>query len=282
MRVLVTGGSGRLGRVVIADLVAHGHEAVNADRVPPVQSAPGVRYIETNLGDVGQVAGAMRGCDAVIHLGAIPSPYRHADEYVFTNNTQATFSVLQAASLLGVKKAAFASSVSAYGMAWAPVHFSPAYAPIDEAMPMRNFDAYGLSKEVDEETGRMFNRRDGMQVAALRFHWVALPEELATLPPEGIEVPGNKPGNLWGYVDVRDAASACRLAVETSGFGFEAFNIAAADSLSTTPIETLILTYLPGTEIRAEMPGITGGFVIEKAAKLLGWRPRFSWRDHQK
>jgi nucleoside-diphosphate-sugar epimerase len=282
MRVLVTGGSGRLGRVVIADLVAHGHEAVNADRVPPAQSPPGVRYIETNLGDVGQVAGAMHGCDAVIHLGAIPSPYRHADEYVFTNNTQATFAVLQAASLLGVKKAAFASSVSAYGMAWAPVHFGPAYAPIDEALPMRNFDAYGLSKEVDEETGRMFNRRDGMQVAALRFHWVALPEELATLPPAGIDVPGNKPGNLWGYVDVRDAASACRLAVEASGFGFEAFNIIAADSLSTTPTEDLIRAYLPETEIRAEMPGTTGGFVIEKAARLLGWTPRFSWRDHQK
>lgn len=281
MRVLVTGGSGRLGRVVIADLVANGHEAVNADQAPPSQPTPGVRFIFTNLGDVGQVAGALHGCDAVIHLGAIPSPYRHADEYVFTNNTQATFSVLQAASLLGIKKAAFASSVSAYGMAWAPVHFGPAYAPVDEAMPMRNHDAYGLSKEVDEETGRMFNRRDGMQVAALRFHWVALPEELASLPPEGVTVPGDKPGNLWGYVDVRDAARACRLAIEATGFGFEAFNIVASDSLSALPTEEIIRRHLPATEIRSAIPGTSGGFVIEKAARLLGWTPQYSWRDRR-
>lgn len=279
MRVLVTGGSGRLGRMVIADLLANGHEAVNADQVAPHQPTPGVRFVYTDLGDVGQVAGALHGCDAVIHLGAIPSPYRHADEFVFANNTQATFSVLQAASLLGIKKAAFASSVSAYGMAWAPVHFGPAYAPIDEAMPMRNHDAYGLSKEVDEETGRMFNRRDGMQIAALRFHWVALPEELAALPPEGIAVPGDKPGNLWGYVDVRDAASACRLAIEATGFSFEAFNIVAADSLSGRPTAEIIRQYLPDTEIHAEIPGTAGGFVIEKAARLLGWTPRYSWRD---
>jgi nucleoside-diphosphate-sugar epimerase len=265
--------------MVIADLVANGHEAVNADQVAPAQPTPGVRFIYTNLGDVGQVAGALHGCDAVIHLGAIPSPYRHADEFVFANNTQATFSVLQAASLLGIKKAAFASSVSAYGMAWAPAHFGPAYAPIDEAMPMRNHDAYGLSKEVDEETGRMFNRRDGMQVAALRFHWVALPEELASLPPEGVTIPGDKPGNLWGYVDVRDAASACRLAIEASGFGFEAFNIIAADSLSAVPTEELIRRHLPDTEIRSAIPGTSGGFVIEKAARLLGWTPKYSWRD---
>ena len=79
MRVLVTGGSGRLGQFTIAELLNHGHEAVNADRVAPTnprapKAAREVRYIQTDLSDVGQVAGAMTGCDAVIHLGAIPLP----------------------------------------------------------------------------------------------------------------------------------------------------------------------------------------------------------------
>jgi nucleoside-diphosphate-sugar epimerase len=100
------------------------------------------------------------------------------------------------------------------------------------------------------------------------------------MPPEGVDLPGNKPGNLWGYVDVRDAAAACRLAVEANGFGFEAFNIVAADSLSARPTEEIIREYLPDTEIRAPIPGTTGGFVIEKAARLLGWMPKHSWRDH--
>ena len=114
MRVLVTGGSGRLGQFAIRDLLAHGHDVVNADRRRAAgEGAPAARFVETDLGDVGQVAGAMAGCDAVVHLGAIPAPYGHADEVVFGNNTRATFAVLQAASLLGVRRAAIASSVSA-------------------------------------------------------------------------------------------------------------------------------------------------------------------------
>jgi nucleoside-diphosphate-sugar epimerase len=173
-RILVTGGSGRLGTAVIADLLAHGYEVAGADRVrPPGGAVHDIPVVETDLGDVGQVAGAMHGCDAVIHLGAIPAPYGHADEVVFVNNTGATFAVLQAASLLGIRRAAIASSGSAYGTAWARHRFAPTYAPIDEALPMLNHDAYGLSKEVDERTARMFCRRDGMSIAALRFHWIA-------------------------------------------------------------------------------------------------------------
>src|SRR3954465_9838188 len=115
MRVLVTGGSGRVGQWAIAELLRHGHEVINADRVAPSAGrAPAeareVRYIETDLTDVGQVCGALAGCDGLVHLGAIPSPYRHADEVVFMNNVGATFAALQVASLLGVKKAVIASS----------------------------------------------------------------------------------------------------------------------------------------------------------------------------
>jgi len=60
--------------------------------------------VQTNHHNVGEVAGAMRECDTIIHLAAIPNPYGHADEVVFDNNTQATFAVLQAALLLRIKK----------------------------------------------------------------------------------------------------------------------------------------------------------------------------------
>ena len=167
MRILVTGGSGRVGQFAIAELLEHGHEVINADRVEPTNPrapkiAREVRFIETDLADVGQVAGALAGCDGVIHLGAIPSPYRHADEHVFGNNVMSTFATLQAASLLGVKRAVIASSISAYGTAYAPTPFPPRYAPVDEGHPLLNHDPYGLSKEVDERTAEMFHRRSGM------------------------------------------------------------------------------------------------------------------------
>jgi nucleoside-diphosphate-sugar epimerase len=278
MRVLVTGGSGRLGRAAIADLLAHGHEVVNADRRPPTNGeGESARFVETDLTDVGQVAGALRGCEAVVHLGAIPAPYGHPDEVVFGNNTRATFAVLQAASLLGVGRAAIASSVSAYGTAYAPKSFDPRYAPLDEAHPLLVQDPYGLSKEVDERTAEMVHRRTGMSVAALRFHWVALPEELAGLAPDGLADPAPLARLLWGYVDVRDAAAACRLAVERD-VGFAAFNVTAGDTLCAEPTEELIRRHLPETELRVPIPGTATGFSIERARSVLGWQPRHSWR----
>jgi nucleoside-diphosphate-sugar epimerase len=286
MRILVTGGSGRVGQFAIADLLEHGHEVINADRVPPTnprapQSAREVRYIETDLSDVGQVAGALAGCDGVIHLGAIPSPYRHADEHVFRNNVISTFATLQAASLLGVKRAVIASSISAYGTAYAPVPFAPRYAPADESHPLLNHDPYGLSKEVDERTAEMFHRRAGMQVAALRFHWVAYADEIA----ERAEQLRDNPRLddwwrlFWGYVEIHDAAAACRLAIEADGLGFEAFNVTAPDTLSSVPTEELLKTQTPEVEIREPIEGFGSAFSIEKARRLLGYDPKRSWRS---
>ncbi len=216
-----------------ADLIAHGYDVDqrrSGARSGRTRRGRG-RFITTDLTDVGQVAGALHGCDAVIHLGAIPSPYGHPDEHVFRNNTQSTFAVLHAASLLGIRRAAIASSVSAYGMAWTNKPFGPLYAPLDEEHPLLVHDPYGLSKEVDERTAAMIHRRTGMTIACLRFHWIALPEELAGASPEGVADPSGQKDNLWGYVDVRDAAAACRLAIEADFSGSEAFNVVAADTL---------------------------------------------------
>ena len=281
MRVLVTGGSGRLGEAVVRDLLAHGHAPANADRCPPRAEAAGLApWRETDLGDVGQVAGALAGCAAVVHLGAIPAPYGHADEVVFANNTRATFAVLQAASLLGVRKAVIASSLSALGTAWAPQPFAPAYAPVDEDHPLLVRDAYGLSKEVDERTAEMVHRRTGMAVAALRFHWVAREEEARAKAAElSVDPEADDWWRLlWGYVDVRDAAAACRLGIEAEGLGFAAFNVTAADTLSDVPTEELIRRFAPSTELRRVIPGTDTAFSLDKARRLLGYEPKHSWR----
>ena len=283
MRVLVTGGSGHLGQFVIRDLVDHGHEAINADRRPPAPDgpagAPPIRFVATDLGDVGQVAGAMTGCDALVHLAAIPAPWGHPDEVVFGGNTRATFAALQAASLLGVRRAVIASSISALGMAWAEERFFPLYAPVDEGHPMLGRDPYALSKEVDERTAEMFVRRAGMTVFAYRFHWVTLPGEPAGVAEEIREQPEGWAHQLWGYVDVRDAATAVRLGLESERTGFEPFNIIAADTLASQPTEELIRRYCPGTELRQPIGGTQTAWSIEKATWLLGYTPAHSWRD---
>jgi nucleoside-diphosphate-sugar epimerase len=127
----------------------------------------------------------------------------------------------------------------------------------------------------------MFHRQTGTAVAALRFHWVALVEEAAARAEELRSDPAADDWwrLLWGYVDIRDAAAACRLALAADGIGFEAFNIVAADTLSDTPTEDLIRTHAPQVEIRSAIPGTASAFSVEKARRMLGWEPRYSWRE---
>ncbi len=279
MKVLVSGGSGRLGQLAIAELLDHGYEVINADRRRGPADGPASKFVETDLSDVGQVASLLKDCDAVVHLGAIPAPWSHADEVVFTNNVNATYAVLQAAWIAGIQKVVFASSASAYGMAWSRASRPPLYVPVDEAHPFLVAEPYGLSKEVDERIAEMFHRRGGMQIIGLRFHQVVLPSEYATMDPSGGVDPAGNPNNLWAYTDGRDAAASIRLSLEVDGLGFEAFNIIAADTFRIEPTETLLDTWLPDVERRAPLPGNTSLFTIDKAARLLGWTPQHSWQE---
>jgi len=277
-RVLVTGASGRLGHALVVELVAHDYEVVAADRRPSPLKRSEVRFVEIELGDVGQVAAAMAGSHAVIHLGAIPGPNRHADEVVFGNNTRATFAVLQSARLLGVRRAVIASSISALGPSFSPEPTTPLYAPVDEDHPLLGADPYALSKEVDERTAAMFHRRAGMAVAALRFAWISTPDEVGEAAARTRRNPAGSSRTLWSYVDIQDAAAAARLALEAAGLAFEVFNVTAADTLSDIPTEELIREFAPSVEIRQPIAGCASAYSIEKARRMIGYDPAHSWR----
>jgi nucleoside-diphosphate-sugar epimerase len=282
MRVLVTGGNGRLGRWVGRELRDHGHDVVGVDRHLPSAREPGIHHRQVELSDLGQVVGASIGSGALIHLAAIPAPYSHPDEVVFLNNVGATYNALQAAMTVGIKRAIIASSVSAYGMAWARPTFPPLYAPLDEDHPFLSRDPYALSKEVDERTGEMFARRCGMTVLAYRLHWIAGPGEASRRANDPGFTPEQDATNLWGYVDVRDAARAFRLGLEADVTGFTAFNITANDTLRTEPTEELLRTLLPTTELRSPLPGNASAWCTIRARELLGFVPTHSWRDEVK
>ena len=137
--------------------------------------------------------------------------------------------------------------------------------PIDEHHPMINFDPYGLSKEVDERTAAVMARRFSMSVAALRFHWIATrDQQLAGIARQrrGPRDRADELRSTWGYVDLRDAASACRLAIEAAAdrpYGFVPMNIVAADSLVETPSTDLLAEHAPEIEVRAHARSHPGG-----------------------
>ena len=279
-RIAVTGAAGGLGRPVVADLVGHGYGVVAVDRVPG--EVHGVTVAPWDGRDVAGLAEAIDGCDGLVHLAAIPQAWSEPDEVVFGNNTMATFAALQAAAQVGVRRAAIASSGSAYGIAFSkkPIRFS--YVPVDEDHPMRNHDPYGLSKEVDERTAAMFCRRFDMSVAALRFHWICnadLQRERvgSSSPHADAEL-----RNLWGYVDFRDAARACRLALEAAArrpYGFQPMNIVAADALIERPLAEVLAEHAPDIEIRRPLGPTDGAYAIDRAREVIGWVPEHSWRQ---
>lgn len=278
--VLVTGACGRLGQVVVDELASHGVEVVAVDRTPSPTMTAAARFHQLDGRDADGLVEAMRGCVGLVHLAAIPYPVPDRDVEVFTNNTQATFVALHAASTVGVTRAVIASSVSGYGMAWSPEPTRFDHVPVDEGHPMRNADPYGLSKEVDERTATMVSRRTGMSIAALRFHWIASAEEIARAVDDLGEIADQLRG-LWGYVELHDAARACRLALaaaERRPYDFQPLNVTAADSLSRVPLGDLLAEHAPDIEIRSPLGPTTGGFAIDRARDVIGWEPQHTWR----
>jgi len=274
-KVLVTGGTGKAGPWVVADLLEHGYEVINVDLRPSSQA----HTYRAELTDLGQVFGVLEGKDAVIHLAAIPWPGEHAPEVVFRNNVMSTFNVLQAACVLGIKKVIMAGSESALGFPFKFRPFSPLYLPIDEAHPLLAQDAYGLGKSVIEELGRGFARREpDMSIISLRFSYILRPEDYAEELRQAWADLERNSFNLWAYVDARDVALSCRLALESPQPGFEAFYIAAPDTLMREPTLELVNRYLPGVERVAEtFSGRMSPLDCRRAEQALGFKAQYTW-----
>ena len=84
MRVIVTGGSGRAGRITVQELVAAGHEVVNLDVVRPPADLPG-GFLQLDLTDAGEVYDVLSQIrpEGVCHLAANPSPTGFPPSAVF-------------------------------------------------------------------------------------------------------------------------------------------------------------------------------------------------------
>ena len=73
MKIVVTGGAGRLGRYVIKELIGHGHEVSSIDMVVPAEQA--CPSFAADLAEVRGLFSVFEGAQAVIHLARIPFPY---------------------------------------------------------------------------------------------------------------------------------------------------------------------------------------------------------------
>ena len=279
MRIAVTGGSGKLGTAVVARLRTDGHKVVVLDKA----SARDENAIAVHLTDFGDTVDALFGIeggdggfDGLVHLAAIPAPGIRSDAETFRNNVLSTFHVLQGARRAGIRRIVIASSETVLGL---PFDTPPPYVPVDEEYDTRPESVYSLGKHLDEELARKLVRWDPeLSITALRFSNVMAPEDYAEFADWQHDATLRK-WNLWGYIDTRDGAQAVALALEAGRPGFDVFIIAAADTVMDQESASLVAEMLPDVEVRGALGAHDTLLSIDKARRVLGYEPEFSWRD---
>ena len=232
-RVVVTGGSGKLGDAVVADLVEHGYDVVNVDLMPA--SVERTQFVRVDLTDYGQTVEVLsaidsryQGVDAVVHLAAIPGPGAAPNATIFANNILSTYNVFAGARAVGIRQIVWASSETVLGL---PFDTPPPYMPVDEEYPGRPETAYSLSKHLGEQMAIQMCRQDPtLTIIGLRFSNVMRPSDYAAFPSYDADA-RLRSWNLWSYIDARDGAQAVRKALTYQGKGFETFIIANADTV---------------------------------------------------
>jgi len=282
MRILVTGAAGKVGRAVVRDLVAAGHQVRALDRSPlPPELRGGVEMEYADITDRIALLRAADGCEAVAHLAAIPNPVADPDG-LFGPNVIGTQYVLAAAEAAGIRRVALASSCSAYGFVFSENGFVPSRIPVSEDTPLLPEDLYGLSKQLSELTAAAYTRKTGMATTCLRPSFVV---DFQTPGPwmrrflDGSRAATAR--DLWGYIEVRDVARAFRLALEKVETGHHVLNIVARDLFSAESPRSLVERHHPRLlpclgEFDFERLGF---WSTERAEQVLGFVAEYRWRD---
>jgi UDP-glucose 4-epimerase len=279
MKILVTGGSGLVGRYVVQELLTEYETDILDLKQPAKESAP---FHKVDLLDASALKQTVRDFDVVVHLAGIPHPLNDPPDVVFRTNALGTFNLLEACAANNIKKFIFISSESVLGFAFSTSRMWPKYLPIDEQHPLRPQDPYGLSKLTCEQLCSGFSRRTGMQTICLRPPWIWAPEpkeivfyrQLRTEYPKWYK-------NLWAYIHVLDVAGAVRLCVERDDLPqHDVFFITADENWTDLESRSLVAEFYPETtKIPEEWTGLASFISSSKAAKAFGFRPKHTWRE---
>jgi UDP-glucose 4-epimerase len=247
-----------------------GDTLVSVDRVAPSTSRDGVTAITADVADYDALVAAFTGCDAVVHMAAIPTPFKDPDHIVHNNNVVGSYNVMRAAIECGVRRICQASSVNAIGLSYSrEAQFD--YFPIDENHPNHGEDPYALSKWICEaQADSLVRRYDDLQISSMRFHWV-VDDRAKAVAYYNAPMP-EMAKHLWAYTLRPAAADACLRALDDRFRGHEAFYIVAPDSTSPTPSLQLAAKYFPNVRVQGDLSGHRSFFDSSKAERLLGWR----------
>lgn len=278
MNILVTGSSGQIGRYIVRELVEAGHTVTGIDLFPPQRADSG--FLRVDLTQAGEIYNALARSrtDAVVHMGAWADAGKVPDPRTYGENVVGTFNLFQACADLGIQRIVSASSAQVYGFAGAP----PLYAPVDEEHPLRPVNAYALSKVVGEQAADYFVQNFGLTILSFRFMGVRAPGRIAAEIDAMSQNPSSGAWLLWTRTDARDAAVACRLAIEIDEVESGPYNITGAEVVLDENTQTLIRRYFgDSTRLDSDLPDRISPLSIDKAHRAFGYQPTRIWNHVQ-
>ncbi len=291
-RILFTGGSGKAGRHAIAYLLDQGHCILNLDLTPLEMDS--VETLIADITDSGQIFNAMTSYanwdemesgsgapafDAVVHFAAIPRILIKPDNETFRVNTIGTYNVIEAAVKLGIKKVIIASSETTYGICFSDGEVLPHSLPLEEDYDVDPMDSYGLSKVVNEQTARSFQRRSGIDIYALRIGNVIEPHEYDRFPGFFAN-PDQRLRNAFCYIDARDLGQIVNCCLDKDGLGFQIFNAGNDTNSVDIPSADLIERYYPGVPLTRTLDEHEALFSNRKIREVLGFVEEHNWRKY--
>jgi nucleoside-diphosphate-sugar epimerase len=297
MSYLVTGGAGFIGSNTVDELVRRGHRVKvlddlstgkyeNLDRV-----RADIEFTQGSIVDLEKVRAACRDVDFVIHLAAQTSVPRSVNDPIETNriNVDGTLNLLVAARDAKVKRVVFASSCAVYG--------KTENLPIREGATLAPISPYGISKQVGEAYGQVFQELYGLEFVPLRYFNVFGPRQDPGSPYSGVLsifnssiLAGTQP-TIYGdgeqsrdFVYVGNVVEANLLAVDAKNTNGSAINVGTGIR-STLNQTLLLLEKITGRAARAKYAPARDGDIrdsqadISLAGQRLGYRPRFDFED---
>jgi nucleoside-diphosphate-sugar epimerase len=270
-----------LGQFVIRELLAHGYQVLSLDRIAPREKICLSWLVD--LRHAGDLFEALRDAYGIIHLGAYQAPNLAPDAETLSNNVSASYNVLRAAADMGVKKVVMASSTAAFGFIYAHQLWAPEYLPLDENHPSKPQDSYGLAKVLGEQIAdSIVSVHRQMTVSSLRFPGVNFDLAYESFR-ERWRNPQTRASGFWTYIDARDAAATCRLALAAKFTGHEVFIASAPLNCMIQPTLSLVKEYLPrGAKIK-KVSGTHWSCVDStKARRMLGFKPQHVWQNFLK
>jgi nucleoside-diphosphate-sugar epimerase len=291
-KVIVTGGSGRLGGHVMTALRA-GHGATALDIKPPPGDVP---FIATDILDLPGLTRAFTGQAAVIHLAGYDDGDGPNEQAYMATNVQGAWNVFQAAEDAGVPHVVVASSTAALGL---DHDRAPDYLPVDETHALRTTGTYGLGKQLMETMGRHYAARGKMHVICLRPTLIVRPEKEAQIlaqlalpdPDSNSEAAPRNGVAPYGalsatrtYVRSTDAARSFVAALNYRDRPFDVFNLAAPDGMGrpeTLARMSAVYETMPMLRDRQlyEADPCASVLDVRHARDDLGWQADGDWRD---